>query len=248
MLLEVCIDSAHGAAAAQAGGAQRVELCSALVEGGISPSAGLVKACRAAFSGALMVMVRPRGGDFLFSEEEQQVMLEDIRQAKALGADGVVFGALRADGTVDASATERLWSQAKQLGLDATFHRAFDMTPDLPQALDTLVRLGIPRVLTSGGEPTALQGAGTLAALCTQAAGRIRVLAGGGVAPDMAAELVRLTGVTEIHSAAKRRHASAMTYRRPGMSMCSPHPPKDYEWNTTDADTVRALLNAVKGG
>lgn len=246
VLVEVCIDSVHGAIAAQAGGAQRIELCSALLEGGLTPSAGLVKACRAAFTGQLMVMVRPRGGDFVYTEEELQVMLEDMRQAAALGADGVVFGCLCPDGTVDRGATGRLWQEARGTGLDATFHRAFDMTRDPLEALEALVELGIPRVLTSGCEPSALQGASTLAGLVAAAGGRITVLVGGGVTPANVRELVQLTGVREVHSTAKSRHRSAMSYRRPDMSMVSPAPPMDYEWNVTDEQAVRHLCEAVR--
>ncbi|KXZ45563.1 hypothetical protein GPECTOR_53g149 [Gonium pectorale] len=123
-------------------------------------------------------------------------------------------------------------------GLDATFHRAFDMTEHPLTALDDLVSLGIPRVLTSGCQPTAMQGAETLAALVARAAGRISVMAGGGVTAGNAAELVRLTGVTELHSSAKRRQLSPMTYRRPGMSMAAPRPAQDYEWNVADEEAV----------
>ncbi|GIL63860.1 hypothetical protein Vafri_17723 [Volvox africanus] len=245
MLIEVCIESVHGALAAQSGGADRVELCAALVDGGITPSAGLITACRKAFQGRLMVIIRPRGGDFLYTEEEELVMLEDIRQAKVCRADGVVFGCLQSDGTIDMGATGRLLRQAQILDLDVTFHRAFDMTPDPVQALDDLISVGIPRVLTSGCHATALQGADTIAELVRHSAGRITVLAGGGVTPANAAELVRQTGVTEIHSSAKSRHVSKMSYRRPGLSMASSQPPNDYEWNVADADIVQQLVKAL---
>ncbi|GLI65870.1 hypothetical protein VaNZ11_009506 [Volvox africanus] len=245
MLLEVCIDNVHGALAAQSGGADRVELCAALVEGGITPSFGLITACRKAFQGKLMVIIRPRGGDFLYTEEEELVMLEDIRQAKVCRADGVVFGCLQSDGTIGKGATSRLLRQAQILDLDVTFHRAFDMTPDPVQALDDLIAVGVPRVLTSGCHPTALQGADAIAGLVHRSAGRITILAGGGVTPANAAELVRHTGVTEIHSSARSRHISNMSYRRPGLSMASSQPPNDYEWNIADADIVRQLVKAI---
>ncbi|KAG2431888.1 hypothetical protein HXX76_009381 [Chlamydomonas incerta] len=192
-------------------------------------------------------MVRPRGGgDFVYSEAEVQVMLEDIRAAKACGADGVVFGALRPDGAIDAHTTGLLWTLASDLGLDATFHRAFDMTPDLAAALDALMLLGVPRVLTSGGAPSALEGADTLAALVHRALGRISVLAGGGVTPGNAAELVGRCGLRELHSTAKRVERSRMQYRRPGMSMVSPRPPQDWEWPVADEGVVRQLVQAVE--
>ncbi|PNW70742.1 hypothetical protein CHLRE_17g732700v5 [Chlamydomonas reinhardtii] len=206
----------------------------------------MIRACRSAFSGQLMVMVRPRGGgDFVYSDAEVQVMLEDIRTAKACGVDGVVFGALRPDGTVDATITGRLWGLANELGLDATFHRAFDMTPDPIAALDSLMMLGLPRVLTSGGAPSAIEGADTLAALVRRGHGRITVLAGGGVTPGNTGELVRRCGLQELHSTAKRVERSQVLYRRPGMSMVSARPPQDWEWPVADALLVRRLVEAA---
>ncbi|KAG2454367.1 hypothetical protein HYH02_001390 [Chlamydomonas schloesseri] len=173
------------------------------------------------------------------------VMLEDIRTAKACGADGVVFGALRHDGTVDTVTTGLLWNLANDLSLDATFHRAFDMTPDPIAALDALMLIGVPRVLTSGGAPSALEGADALAELVQRGHGRITVLAGGGVTPGTAGELVRRCRLRELHSTAKRVERSAMLYRRPGMSMVSARAPQDWEWTVADERLVRGLLEAV---
>eukprot|EP00878_Enallax_costatus_P016961 GHUV01017804.1.p1 GENE.GHUV01017804.1~~GHUV01017804.1.p1 ORF type:complete len:192 (+),score=61.75 GHUV01017804.1:206-781(+) len=174
-----------------------------------------------------------------------QIMLADIQACKELGADGVVLGCLTTDGRVDETKTGLLLQAAQQQGLDVTFHRALDMCRDLRAALDTLIRMAIPRVLTSGGQPTAVQGKDTIAGLVQQAAGRISVMAGGGVTAANAAELVTHTGVREIHSSAKRRLHSPTTYRPAHMTLCSPAPANDYHWNGTDQAAVSALLTAL---
>ena len=148
MLVEICVDSAGGAFAAERGGADRVELCDNLMEGGTTPSAGCIKVARRGLKIALQVIVRPRGGDFLYTADEFDVMREDIRVAKELGADGVVVGCLTAEGEVDRVRTEELIALARPLNV--TFHRAFDMCRDARRALEDLISLGVDRVLTSG--------------------------------------------------------------------------------------------------
>ncbi|KAF6266704.1 copper homeostasis protein cutC [Scenedesmus sp. NREL 46B-D3] len=245
--LEICVDSVSGARTAASAGAARIELCTALVEGGVTPSTGLIMQVRAAVDASssgstkLMVIVRPRGGDFVYDEDELNVMVDDIAACSVNGADGVVLGCLTPDGQVDAASTATLVQAAKHHELDITFHRAFDMSRDLSEALEVLISLGIPRVLTSGGQPTAMQGADVLAALVKQAAGRISVMAGGGVTADNAAELQAL-GVPELHSSAKRKHHSVMQFRPPQLTMSSQQPPSDYEWNMTDDQQVKSML------
>ncbi|KAJ9519510.1 hypothetical protein QJQ45_000603 [Haematococcus lacustris] len=157
-VVEICIDSVASAEHARQGGAQRVELCANLHEGGVTPSAGMIKMVRQAFPppGQLMVLIRCRGGDFLYSPEELLVMQEDIEVCSQLGADGVVLGCLTATGEVDSDATATLMRTALIKGLQVTFHRAFDLCRDMSAALQQLVRLGVQRVLTSGGKPSAL--------------------------------------------------------------------------------------------
>lgn len=179
--LEVCVDSVAGVAAALHGGADRVELCANLLEGGTTPSHGTVEAAADALRGTackLFVIIRPRGGDFVYSRSELDVMRRDVAHAAALGAHGVVFGCLTAESAIDAAATTELLELSRRHGLDATFHRAFDMTLDPAAALDALVAAGVPRVLTSGCAPSAVQGAATIKALVAQSAGRIVVMAG----------------------------------------------------------------------
>jgi copper homeostasis protein len=163
VLFEVCLDSAESAIAAEQGGAHRVELCGNLVEGGTTPSAGMIAATRAAISIGLMVMIRPRGGDFHSSKLEREAMRHDVRVAKDLGADGVVFGLLDPNGTIDLKATAELVEIARPL--QVTFHRAFDVTRDPTEALETLIDLGVDRVLTSGRECCVLEGLDRIAAL-----------------------------------------------------------------------------------
>ncbi|MCC7011448.1 MAG: copper homeostasis protein CutC [Planctomycetes bacterium] len=197
-LLEVCVDSIGALQRAQARGARRIELCSRLDVGGLSPSAGLLELALAQSTLPLHVMVRPRAGDFCITTEELARMRSEIGQLKARKVAGVVFGLLRPDHTVDADATAELVRAARPLRV--TFHRAFDETPDKLAALDALIALGCERVLTSGGAPTAHEGRFELRKLVERARGRIVVLAGGGVREHNWRELVRDSGVTEIHS------------------------------------------------
>lgn len=202
-LLEICLDDVDGASVAEAAGADRLELCAALGDGGITPSVGTVAAVfdRVHHVG-VQVLVRQRPGDFVYSNAEVDAMAADIRAIRALPRPervrlGFVVGALTPDGTIDRSATERLVAVARDVPV--TFHKAFDQCPDQFAALDQLVALGIERVLTSGGAASAMEGSAQLAALVSHASGRIAVLAGGGVRPDHVEDLIRTTGVGEVH-------------------------------------------------
>src|SRR5258707_1299456 len=156
MLVEICVDSAVGAFAAERGGADRVELCDNLMEGGTTPSGGCIKVARRGLKIGLQVIIRPRGGDFLYNTQELDVMREDIRMAKDLGADGVVLGCLTSEGDIDRARTEELIRLARPLNV--TFHRAFDMCREPQQALDHLIEVGANRVLTSGQEASCVEG------------------------------------------------------------------------------------------
>jgi copper homeostasis protein len=198
LLLEVCIDSSESAVAAQQGGAQRVELCADLQHGGTTPSIEMIKSVRERVSLKVHVMVRPRAGDFCYSETEFEVMQRDIREAKKLGIDGVVFGILTKEGRIDTARTRILLETARPLS--ATFHRAFDDTIDMYAALSELMHLGVHRVLTSGGKPSVEAGMQTLANLVRIAGSSITVLAGGGITLENVAEVVEQTGVEEVHA------------------------------------------------
>lgn len=244
VLVEVCLDSVESALAAQEGGAQRVELCDDLVEGGTTPSAGMIAATRDAVSLGIMVMIRPRGGDFCYSAVELDVMERDIHVARDLGADGVVFGVLSPDGRVDEDATARLVAAAGSLS--TTFHRAFDVARDPVEALDTLVQAGIDRVLTSGQAPSVVDGLDTLRLLREHAAGRIVVMPGCGIVPGNVARVVGETGASEIHVVGTKTVESPMVHRNPRVFMGTDEEASEYVRTVTDAAAIRALVAALR--
>ena len=242
-MLEICIDSVASALAAAEGGADRVELCANLPEGGTTPSAGMIRAVRRAFSGGLMVIIRPRGYDFLYSEEEMNVMLHDIEIARSLGADGVVIGCLTAAGQVDSERCGRLIEAAGSL--DLTFHRAFDMTRDLNESLEEIIGLGITRVLSSGGQPNVSAGVSQLAALVKQAADRASIMPGGGVTEHNLEEILQVTGASEIHLSARHNVRGGMTYFNKNCFMGNHSQADEYGWRETSPHSVRLAKTAL---
>jgi len=236
-LLEVAANSAASAFAAQAGGAGRVELCASLDEGGVTPSHGTIVRARDGLTIPLYVLIRPRAGDFVYEAAELAAALDDIAHCRSLGCDGVVVGALTADGELDRDACARFVQAATGMGV--TFHRAFDLVADPAATLEALIDLGFERVLTSGGMPNAVAGAALLTRLVVQASGRITVMPGAGITPGNAAALRDVTGARELHASAKRRLPSAM--RR---SLADPLGMGAGE-TRTDVDTVRALVAAL---
>lgn len=196
---EACCPSAEAARIAAENGASRVELCEKLEIGGITPSQGMIEQALKENPGfCVNVLVRPRGGDFVFSEDEIQAMLKDIRLCKSLGVNGVVIGALRPDGSVDMDCMRRLIAEARPLSI--TFHRAFDECSDVRTCLEEVIALGCDRLLTSGHEKNALEGRFTIAELVKQAAGRIIIMAGCGVRPSNIDIIAESTKAEEYHS------------------------------------------------
>lgn len=242
VLVEVCVDSVASAVAAERGGAARVELCSSLIEGGITPSTGLIKMTRSAVTVALHVMIRPRAGDFCYGADEFETMRRDIAVAQQLGANGVVFGILDVNGNVDVARTRQLADEARPL--DVTFHRAFDMTADLFRALDDVYAAGVGRVLTSGGEPTCLLGRETIVQLVKKAQGRIVVMAGSGIEPENARSLVDHTGATEVHVGLRSVIPSPMLHHNPRVSMGSVEG-REYQRFVVLEEQVRRLCRAL---
>lgn len=240
LLLEVVIDSVESALAAQDGGARRVELCANLLEGGTTPSAGMIAAVRGAVSLGVMVMLRPRGGDFCYSAPEFAVMQHDLRVARELGADGVVFGILTPDGDVDVERMAALVALARPL--QVTCHRAFDMTRDPRRALEDLIGLGVARVLTSGGENSALEGLDLIGELVRQARGRIGVMPGGGITERNIGKIIAATGATEIHVSGRATVAGPMVYRNTRAFMGGALRPPEFTRTVTDAERIRAML------
>ena len=196
--LEVCVDSVESSIAAATGGAERVELCSALSEGGITPSAGLISKVRESIEIQLFVIIRPRGGNFVYSEAELDIMRRDIAFAKERGADGVVLGVLNSDNTINRVHTSELIHLARPM--QVTFHRAFDACADFKSALEDVIACGADRLLTAGGQSDATNSLDMLAKLHCQAGGRIRVMAGGGVRLANVRQIAIRTGVGEVHS------------------------------------------------
>lgn len=241
MRVEICVDSVEGALAAQKGGAQRVELCDNLMEGGTTPSLGMVRILRPQLHIGLHVMIRPRGGDFLYSQSEFEVMQEDIRIAREAKADGVVFGLLLPDGSIDVDRTRALIDLARPL--QVTFHRAFDMCRNPIEALDQLIALGTNRLLTSGLESSCLEGAPMLAELQKHAANRIIIAAGGGITPNNVKRIVEATGVEEVHLSARKSRESGMTFRNGSCFMGGTLRPPEFSLKMTDSATVSQVLN-----
>ena len=242
VLVEVCVDSVESAVAAEGGGAGRVELCSNLLEGGVTPSAGLIAAVRDKISIGLHVMIRPRAGDFCYSEEEIEIMRRDIVAAKDLGTDGVVLGVLNSEGLVDTPLTRELTELARPLKV--TFHRAFDMSANLPLALEDVCAIGVDYLLTSGGEPTCLQGAEMIAQLVKAARGRVSVMAGAGIGHEEAAGIIEATGVREIHVGLSSPVTSPMLYRNLRVSM-GKAPGREYHRMQVLEENVRKLVHAI---
>jgi copper homeostasis protein len=242
LVAEVCVDTVAGAVAAREAGADRVELCCALGAGGLTPGAGLVEETLAAAAIPVHVLVRPRDGDFLYDRYEVSAMVRDVGRAARLGAHGVVVGALTADGDVDVETGKRLVDAAG--GLPVTFHRAFDLARHPYEALDAVLGLGAGRLLTSGGEATALAGAPLIAGLVRAAGDRLTVMAGGGVTADTVARIVAGTGVREIHFSARATVDSAARYRNPRVALSGPD--GDYTRRSTSRAAIEAILAAVR--
>lgn len=232
--LEICIEAPEAAVAARLGGADRVELCSALSLGGLTPSHGLIAETVAQCGLPVHVLVRPRAGNFVYSSEELRVIARDIEAAQQLGAAGVVVGVLDAAGEVDFARLQEWVKLAAPL--EVTFHRAIDRSRDLSQSLERAIAAGCARVLTSGGMPTVSDGADALAALVAQAAGRIRIAAGGGVTQQSATRLLQTTPI-DLH-ASLRKHAAARKDAADPLWNADQQP-------TLDPADVRAMANLL---
>lgn len=243
-LFEVCANGVESCMAAQEGGADRVELCAGIPEGGTTPSYGEIKIARRLLNTTrLHVIIRPRGGDFLYTPLEVERMEEDIRMCRQLGVDGVVIGCLKADGSIDIENNQRLKDAAGDMSV--TFHRAFDRCTNPMLALKQLCELGIDRILTSGQQPTAEQGIDLLRTLNKAAAGRIKILAGCGVNENNISKIHEETGVNEFHFSARIPVKSHMQYANPNVYMGD----KDADESTlmyTSAERVKATISKLK--
>lgn len=222
-----------------------MELCAGIPEGGTTPSYGETAVARQLLNIKLNIIIRPRGGDFLYSEVEHQAMLHDIEMARKLGVDGVVIGCLNADGTIDMQRNKALIEAAG--GMSVTFHRAFDMCKDPFESLEQIIALGCDRVLTSGQQPTAIQGVSLLAQLVAKANGRIIIMPGSGVNEDNIATLAAETKATEFHFSAREPIDSKMEYRNPNLKMGGTVVSIDeFIQNITDAEKVKRTIDKLK--
>ena len=243
MKTELCAYSVESCQVASRAGVTRVELCASPWEGGTTPSAGTIRLARRVPGIRLEVMIRPRGGDFCYSDAEVEQMAEEICFARACGADGVVLGLLTPDGEVDRPRTELLVAEAG--GMEVTFHRAFDMTRDPFEALESVIACGCRRILTSGGCNTAMEGAATLRELVARAAGRIEIMAGSGVNPSNARPLAA-TGVDALHFSARGWRESRMRFRNPKVSMGGLEGVPEYATMCADETLVRQILKELE--
>ena len=242
IIVEVCVDSLESAIAAERGGARRLELCSSLVEGGITPSAGLIATTRQKISIGLHLMIRPRAGDFCYTADEFEVMRRDVLIAKQLGADGVVFGILDQDANVDIERTRSLVDLAKPL--NTTYHRAFDMSADVLVSLERVAETGADRILTSGGAPTAIEGTAILRNLVEAASGRMCIMACGGIDPQNVQAVLEKTSVREIHVGLRTPIASPMRYRNNTILM-GPFRGNEYQRFVVREENVAQLVRAA---
>lgn len=242
---EICTNSVESCIAAQAGGANRVELCAGIPEGGTTPSYGEIATAREMLTDTrLHVIIRPRGGDFLYSPIEIKTMMKDIEIARQLGADGIVFGCLTVNGEIDMPVMRELMAASK--GLSVTFHRAFDVCRDARKALEQIIELGCNRILTSGQQPNAEAGILLLKELQEQAAGRIILLAGCGVNEKNIHRIAAETGIHEFHFSARENVRSGMQYKNEAVSMGGTVHISEYERNVTTAERVKKTISELQ--
>jgi copper homeostasis protein len=245
ILLEICCGSLEDALEAEGGGADRVELCSALFIGGLTPSLGTIIEAKTRLKIPVMVMIRPRGGGFCYTPPEMAVMERDTVLACERGADGIVFGILNADGGID---KERCRLIRRLIGdRQAVFHRAFDVTPDPLRSLDQLIELGFTRVLTSGQEDTAPEGAPLIKRLIEHAGDRIEILPGGGIKLNSLRQVVEATGCKQVHLTAFKTQADTSVHGRPFVTFGGAlYPPED-QYQVADRGLVERIVHTLKG-
>lgn len=245
LISEVCIDSVEAVIAAQQAGAQRVELCSALLEGGLTPSFGVTaRAMAVADTVKVHAMIRPRGGDFLYTDEEFAAMKEDIEAFKQIGVDGYVFGILDAQGNIDLPRNSELTALCRPASV--TFHRAFDMACDPEVALEGVIKLGVDRLLTSGQAPTVLEGAPLIRRLIEQASDKVIVMPGGDITSYNVSRIVLETGASEIHFAAFVNQPGQMQYRNTRVFMGGTLRPPEYDRSITTASSISAVISTLR--
>jgi len=241
--LEICVFSVEAVLSAQKAGADRIELCSGYTDGGLTPSAGTIRMVRKQLNIQCYVMIRPRGGDFCYTDTEFEQMHHDIEYAKSCGVDGVVLGALQPNGHVNILRTRELVQHAAPLKV--TFHRAFDFVVNPFQALDDLVTCGCSRILTSGQKATALEGLDTIKKLVSYSAGRIDIMAGSGVNPENACKFIE-AGVQALHFSAKKINPSRMIYRNLAVPIMQTGVMSDYDLVGVYEEKIRKMAEIIR--
>jgi len=242
--IEICVEGIDGLVAAQNAGADRVELCASLIEGGLTPSLGTIRAALAVATIPFHVIIRPRGGDFLYSELEFESMLADIRALKGMGVAGVVFGCLTADGRIDEPRMKALAEAAHPMAV--TCHRAFDMTRDYREAVEALIRSGVDRVLTSGQRDTAIEGLAILKQTVAAADGRLTIMACGALDAGNIGPVLTGSGADELHFAALATTKSPMQFRNEHVGMGGTAIEREFEITVTDEGAVRKTIAAAR--
>lgn len=243
MIIEICTNGITSSLNAQKGGANRIELCDNLLEGGTTPSLGMIEIIKKQLSIDVFVMIRPRGGDFLYSDLEFEIMKNDILRCKERGVEGVVFGILNSDGTIDKQRTLSLIEIARPM--QVTFHRAFDRCNNLQQGLEDLIELGIDNVLTSGGNPKAIDSLPILEKLVQQAGNRINIMVGSGVNPYNVHHFKNI-GITNFHFSATTTTNSPMTFRSQAFDTTEQLSVSEFELKISSAEMIQAMRENLK--
>ncbi len=244
--LEICVDSVESAVNSQIGGADRVELCDNLFEGGTTPSYGTIASARNNLTLGLHVIIRPRGGDFLYSDPEYDIMRRDIEICGELGVNGVVIGLLRAEGMIDIERTAKLIEIARPMSV--TFHRAFDMCSDPFQGLEDVIAAGADRILTSGQKDKVPEGAGLIKKLVGRARKRIIIMPGSGIDESNIESVIKSTGANEFHLTGRKIIVSEMIFRRNGVSMGGSSEVHEFSRKVADPERIKTIVNILRRG
>lgn len=244
MIIEVCVDSIISVEAAAKGGSDRIELCGNLSIGGTTPSTGLMKISREKYKGPIHALIRPRAGDFCYNSYEVEEMINSINEAKEFGLEGVVIGVLTPQGIIDEDIMRQLINVARPM--QVTCHRAFDMTRDLKEALNTCIKLGVDYILTSGGANNAFEGLDNICDMVKLSNGAVKIMPGAGISIDNVEEIIKVSGVEQIHLSAKKTINGPMVFKNSNVSMGIKGMLDEYERVYTDEEILKIIVNKIK--
>lgn len=244
MIIEIAANSYESAKIASLAGADRIELCSNLEVGGTTPSPGQLRCAKNHLTIPIHVLIRPRGGDFVYGDSEMEEMIESIKYCRSIGVEGVVLGVLTPEGSVDIDKTRKILSYTE--GMVTTFHRAFDMVTHQDRALESIIELGFDRILTSGGQQSTPEGIKQIAALVQQANGRITIMPGGGINENNIEDVIQFTGATEFHLSGKVLVKSPVEYRNKALELVDPDHIHPYNYHQSSYDKIKRVMEKVK--